>query len=189
MTNSNDVMKNDTLGRKPISVELLVKVAVMAAITFVSAYVLHVPYINGNVLHLGDGMVFIGAVILGPVWGAVSAAIGMSLFDVISGYAVWAPFTFVIKAVMALVAGLFAAGLRAEVVKRSAWVKALIGMILGALLMVAGYYVAEGLLYGNWKTPVLMIPGNLAQSGFGVIVGMVILMALWRTAFKRYFLK
>lgn len=189
MTGLNDLSKDGNNPRSIRSVEMLVKVAVMAALTFVAAFALHVPYINGNVLHMGDGLVFIGAIVLGPVGGAISAAIGMSLFDVISGYAAWAPFTFVIKAVMALIAGYFALGLRNQEVKKSDWIKAAIGMALGAAFMCAGYYFAEGVLYGNWQSPILSLPGNIAQSGLGVVIGIIVTAALWKTPFKKNFVK
>ena len=192
MTGFNDLSKDNNKVNnvnQAINVEKLVTIAVMAALTFVAAFVLHIPYINGNVLHMGDGFVFIGAIILGPVGGAISAAIGMSLFDVISGYAVWAPFTFVIKAVMAIIVGFLSNGLRSQEVKTSDWVKAIIGMIIAASFMCAGYYVAEGLIYGNWQSPILSLPGNIAQSGLGVVVAILVTGALWKTPFKRDFIK
>ena len=192
MTGFNDLSKDNSKVNnmdKTVSVERLVTIAVMAALTFVAAFILHIPYINGNVLHMGDGFVFIGAIILGPVGGAISAAIGMSLFDVISGYAVWAPFTLVIKAVMAIIVGCLSNGLRSQDVKTSDWVKATIGMIIAALFMCAGYYVAEGLIYSNWQSPILSVPGNIAQSGLGVVVAILVTGALWKTPFKRDFIK
>lgn len=184
MTNTKDLQDGKMTRNEGINVGLIVRTAVMAAITFVAAFLLHVPYINGNVLHLGDGMVFIGAIVLGPVMGAVSAGIGMGLFDILSGYAVWAPFTLIIKAAMAFTAGYIGSSLRNEEIKGIDWLKAGIGMVLGALIMCAGYYGAEGLLYGNWQSPMLAIPGNLAQSGFGVLIGMAVLVALWKTPLK-----
>lgn len=189
MTDLNGVSRGLNNPKRVIGVEMLVKVAVMSAITFVAAFALHIPYINGNVLHMGDGMVFIGAIVLGPVWGAVSAAIGMSAFDIISNYPLWAPFTFIIKAGMALIVGYAALGLRGEDVRRMDWIKAAIGMVVAAIFMCGGYYIAEGIIYGNWQSPILSLPGNIAQSGLGVIVGLVITGALWKTPFKKEFVK
>jgi len=189
MTDYNGVSRGMNNPKSIIGVEMLVKIAVMAAITFVAAFTLHIPYINGNVLHMGDGMVLIGAVVLGPVGGAISAAIGMSTFDVISGYAVWAPFTFIIKAGTALIAGYLSLGLRSEEIRKLDWVKAAVGMIFGAIFMCAGYYAAEGIIYGNWQAPVLSLPGNIAQSGLGVVVGLLVTAALWKTPFKKNFVK
>lgn len=41
-------------------------------------------------------------------------------------------------------------------------------------LVIVGYYVAEGLIYGNWIAPVSSVPGNIVQ----IAVAMVIVLPL-----------
>ncbi|MGH4050710.1 MAG: ECF transporter S component [Clostridium sp.] len=82
----------------------IVQISLMAAITFIATWVIHVPTFMG-VLHLGDSMIFLSAILFGRKKSAISSAVGMCLFDIISGYTLWAPFTLIIKGVMGYIAG------------------------------------------------------------------------------------
>ena len=42
------------------------------------------------------------------------------------------------------------------------------------MIKIAGYYIAEGIIYGNWITPVSSIPGNLLQVGVAAVVVLII---------------
>lgn len=85
----------------------IVQISLMAAIIFIATSVIHVPTFMG-VLHLGDSMVFLSAILLGRKKSAVASAVGMSLFDLLNGYTYWAPFTLIIKGVMGYIAGTIA---------------------------------------------------------------------------------
>ena len=78
--------------------------ALMIAIIFISANLIRIPTVGGFV-HLGDCMVLLAAALLGKKRGALASGIGMALVDLYSGYIIWAPFTFIIKALMAYIAG------------------------------------------------------------------------------------
>ena len=77
--------------------------ALMIAIIFISANLIRIPTVGGFV-HLGDCMVLLAAALLGKKRGALASGIGMALVDLYSGYIIWAPFTFIIKALMAYIA-------------------------------------------------------------------------------------
>lgn len=120
-----------------VDTRILVYIGIMAAITYVATAMIQIRTFMG-VVHLGDSMVLLGAVLLGKKKGAVSAAIGMTLFDVLSGYLMWAPFTFVIKAVMAYIVG--------TIVYRNNYegknvLNNLVAFILAALWMIVGYFL------------------------------------------------
>ena len=42
-------------------------------------------------------MLFIVSIIFGPKKGAIAGAVGMGLFDLVSGWTLWAPFTIVAR--------------------------------------------------------------------------------------------
>ena len=44
--------------------------------------------------------------------------------------------------------------------------------------MLAGYYIAEVILYGNWASPVASIPGNITQLVVGLIISVPLTKAL-----------
>ena len=87
------------------SVQKLTVSAVFAALILVSTMFLSIKLPNGYA-NLGDGFVIVGALLLGKYYGACAAAIGTGLADLFEGYALYAPATIIIKALMALVAAL-----------------------------------------------------------------------------------
>lgn len=160
-----------------ITVLDMVQVSLMAAIIYISTAVINVPSHMG-VIHLGDSMVFVAAVILGKKKGAAAAAVGMCLFDLLSPYAIWAPFTFVIKGTMAFIAGSIA--YRKEYEGNGIWNNAL-GFVLGGIWMIGAYYLAGVLLlhfYFNnplnqsFITSLADIPGNVTQVIFGIVIAL-----------------
>ena len=42
------------------------------------------------------------------------------------------------------------------------------------VIKVVGYYIAEGIIYGNWIAPVTSIPGNLVQIGVAAVIVLLI---------------
>ena len=55
---------------------------------------------NGGLIHLGNVPLFLMAMLFGRKTGMLAGGIGMGLFDLLSGWTAWAPFTFVIVGVM-----------------------------------------------------------------------------------------
>ena len=55
-------------------------------------------------INLGDAIVLLCAFLLPPSYAFFAAGIGSMLADIFSGYAVYAPATFIIKGLMALAA-------------------------------------------------------------------------------------
>lgn len=85
----------------------IVLTGLMMALVTLSTSVIKIPTTNGYI-HLGDGFVFLSAIILGPFYGAFAAGVGSMMADILGGYAQWALPTLVIKALMALLVGLIA---------------------------------------------------------------------------------
>ncbi len=127
-----------------------------------------IPFTQGYV-HLGDGIIFSGLLLLGMRYGAVAAGIGAGLGDLLSGYAVWAPWSFVIKVGMVIIAGMVLKQFR----KKNNWTKA-IAMSIGGIFMIAGYYVAEGIMYGNYAAPLVSIPWNVGQVAVGIVIALIV---------------
>lgn len=60
-------------------------------------------------------------------------------------------------------------------------------MTLGGLFMAAGYFVAEGIMYGNFGTAALGIPWNIGQFVVGMILAEILSAALQKTPAEKYF--
>lgn len=153
------------------------------------------PFTNGYV-HLGDTMIFLAVIVLGKKYGCLAAGVGSALADLLAGYTHYVPWTFVIKAVMALMIGIalehFAENKTSG--KHSAnehpiRVRLLeaVALIPAGLEMIAGYYVAASLMRGNWVTPLFSVPGNIAQYIVCAVIAALLAAALKQTSARRYF--
>lgn len=58
--------------------------------------------------HLGNVFCVLAALFIGPFWGGLSGAVGMTIADLTSGYVTSAPKTFLLKLCIGLIAGFFA---------------------------------------------------------------------------------
>ena len=67
--------------------------ALMAALTCIATMIIKIPTPTLGYIHLGDGLVLLCGIVLGPLGGALSAGIGSMFADIFSGYASWAPAT------------------------------------------------------------------------------------------------
>ena len=85
----------------------LILAALFAALSCVATMSIRIPTPGtGGYIHPGDAIVILSGVILGPVWGFFAGGIGSALSDLIGGYFIYVPITFVIKGLVALAAGL-----------------------------------------------------------------------------------
>ena len=136
--------------------------------------------INGGLIHLGNTMLFLAAIVFGKRKGAIAGAFGMGLFDIVSGWVAWAPFTFMIRGIMGYAIGsiAYANGRKGE---HFLW--NLAGIMVSGVVMIVGYYITEGVLYGNWIAPMTSIPGNAIQILIGTATGLPAAAAVKRTKF------
>lgn len=148
----------------------LIMAALFAALACVATMIIKVPtpgtegYIN-----LGDAIVILCGVILGPVWGFLAAGIGSCLADLIGGYFVYVPITFVIKGLVALCAGLVYRAIGKTKTTRYAGV-------IDIILVAGGYFVCEYFIYGAGAAA--SIPGNIIQGIGGLVISAILYPAL-----------
>jgi len=147
---------------------------------------------QGGYAHLGNVMLFPIAIMFGKRKGAIAGAFGMGLFDVLSSYTVWAPFTFIIRGIMGYIIGSFAWS-KDRRGKSIFWNT--VGIVISSLIMIIGYFIAEVILlkFGlaplpeelpKWLdaikiniyfiSPLISLPGNLIQIAIGLVAGLPI---------------
>ena len=130
--------------------QAIVVTAMCIALTYIFTAVVNIrlPFApNGGLIHLGNVPLF--------------------LADLFSGWTAWAPFTFIIVGLMG-----FSVGAITEKKKGFCW--KVVAILVACVIKIAGYYIAEGIIYGNWITPVSSIPGNLLQVGVAAVVVLII---------------
>lgn len=80
----------------------------MAALCFVGYSVFPAISASGTKVHVGNAFVVLGSLLLGGPIGGLAGAIGLSLADILGGFAASAPRTFICKLVIGLMVGLIA---------------------------------------------------------------------------------
>lgn len=179
MSNTSTTTKKSVVSSADI--RFLTITALFIALTYVFTAFINVRLpiaANGGLIHLGNVPLFLCAIIFGKKSGAIAGSVGMGLFDLLSGWTAWAPFTFIVVALMG-----YAVGAITE--KHHGFGYNVLAMIVAAVLKVGGYYIAEGIIYGNWIAPAASIPGNLIQVGVAAIIVLIIVEPL-RKVGKRY---
>ena len=176
------VAKVDSIEENKVNVKEITITAMFIALVFVFTAFINIRLPiggNGGLIHLGNIPLFIAAFIFGKKTGCIAGGVGMALFDLLSGWTIWAPFTLVIVGLMGYVVGYIAK--KSEKRKTLAY---LLAIILACIIKVFGYYFAEVMLYGNFLAPIASIPGNVIQVSFAGVVTLLVVKQLRIAAVK-----
>ncbi|PJI07720.1 MULTISPECIES: ECF transporter S component [Clostridium] len=156
----------------------IVQIALMAAVIFAATKLTGIPVGLGykGVVHVGDSMVFIAAIILSRRNAFFASAIGMSLFDILSTAPMWTPFTFVIKGIMAYIAASIA---YKKNYNGNNIIINLVGCILGGIWMIGAYYFSGAfldhyLMKFPWNQCFILQATHIAPDVAQVVVGIII---------------
>ena len=141
--------------------------ALLAALTCVTTMIIKIPSPLKGYLNLGDCVVLLSGWMLNPAYGFLAAGLGSALADLFSGYIVYAPATFVIKGLMALIAFYGFKSLHHKIGNLPS--RIIVGL-LAEVVMILGYYGFEGFLYG-FGPSLVNIPANAIQGLAGLILG------------------
>ena len=157
----------------------LVISALMAALICVATWLIKLPMPMGYI-HVGDAPVILAAFLLSPGYGFLAAGLGSCLADLFAGYAVYAPVTFVIKGCMILaVHGI----LQLWKTPKKPLTAQITAGVLAETLMVLGYYIFEGFLYG-FGVALSAIPFNAVQGVAGLALGLLLVRVLKTRRFE-----
>ena len=138
----------------------LILSAIFSALTFCLTFIIQIPIpVTGGYINLGDGIVLISGFILGPLYGGFASAIGSSLADLVSGYAIYAFPTAIIKFSMAFVAGLLFKHLKKNTLS------VILCSGIAELIMIAGYFIFEAYVLGlGWAVALPSVTSNIFQA-------------------------
>ncbi|MBQ2391740.1 MAG: ECF transporter S component [Clostridia bacterium] len=159
---SNSTQNNTT--------QRIVMAALLAALTCVATMIIKIPSPLKGYLNLGDCVVLLAGWMLSPTYGFLAAGLGSALADTFSGYVTYVPATFVIKGLMALIAFYGFKLLHSKLGNISSRI---ISGIVAEVVMVAGYFIFEGFLYG-FGPSLVNIPANVIQGIAGLIIGTIL---------------
>ncbi len=144
--------------------------ALMTALTCIATIIIKIPSPLKGYVNLGDCVVLLAGWTLSPVYAFLAAGIGSALADILSGYIVYAPATFLIKGLMSIIAFY---GFNFLQKKFGNFPSEIISGITAEIMMVFGYFVFEGFMYGFIPSAV-NIPANCMQGLAGIIIGIAL---------------
>ncbi len=144
--------------------------AMFASMVCVSTICIQIASPMGGYINLGDALVLMSALLLGPVYGAIAAGLGSALADIITGYAYYAPGTLIIKAATAITAALLLRALNRHCTKLPQTLRFIIAGIPGEILMVLGYLFYAWIFLSYGSGAIASVPGNMVQAAAGIVI-------------------
>ena len=164
-------MKNKNATQK------LVLAALLAALTCVATMIIKIPSPLKGYMNLGDCVVLTAGWLLSPLYGFLAAGLGSALADIFSGYFVYAPATFLIKGLMALAAWYIYKALHKKI---NSPASRIISCFIAEIIMILGYYIFEGFMYG-FEASLVNMPANAVQGIAGLVLGFVLIKIFEKT--------
>lgn len=163
---------------KDLEIRDIVLSGVMIALVAVFTLTIRVPFaLTRGYFNFSDVGVFLASFAFGPWMGLIAGGIGGALADVVGGYPMFAPLTFLAHGLEGFVAGAIAG--------RSFNLPRMIaGWAAGALVMVGFYFVGEAYVFQMGVGPAVSeaVSINLPQ----VVVGGVVSIPLVAALLKAY---
>lgn len=164
---------------KTQKIKLMCLAGVFTALVYVFTAYLHIPSHTGYT-HVGDGFIYLAACLLPLPYAAFVGAVGALLADCLTGFAIWAPGSVIIKAVAVL---FFVRKSEKIITLRNA-----LALLPASAVCIGGYYLYEAIITGNFVAPIAGIPGYITQSVLSSILFVVLGLALDKIKAKDHIL-
>lgn len=157
-------------------VKLICIAGIFTAVVYVFTAYLHIPSHTGYT-HVGDGFIYLAACLLPLPYAMFVGAGGALLADCLTGFAIWAPGSVIIK----IVAVLFFSRKGKKIV----CLRNILALIPAWAVCIGGYYLYESLITSNFISPLSGIPGYVTQSVLSSILFIVAGMAIDKLNIKQ----
>ncbi|WP_294757211.1 ECF transporter S component [uncultured Lactobacillus sp.] len=156
------------------SLKQLVLLALLTAINVVVSriFIIPMPLTHGNI-NLCDAIIYLVALLYGPVAGGIVGGLSGFLLDLLGGYGQFMLFSLVVHGLEGFFVGLVFRywNLGNQIVK------AAVAGAIGVLLMVTGYFVTNTVLY-TFAAGFASLFTNTIQGVVGVVIAIVLLPSL-----------
>lgn len=157
---------------RDVNIGRMTLIALMGALIFVLTALARIPVpATGGYVHLGDAAIAFTAFAFGPWVAMFAGGIGTAMADVL-GYPQWAVFSLLIHGAQGLAMGWI-------VQKRINTMTVLLSVVVGATIVVAGYFAAGAFLVGVGAASLELIPNTL-QGISGGLIGVPLYLAVRR---------
>lgn len=155
--------------------------AMFAAMVF-ALTMLHVPIGAGGYIHVGDAVIYVVALLMGGPWAFLSAAIGAAVADLVSGVAVYAIPSMIIKVLIAVPFVMIS-----KKSEKLLNVKSALFTVLSGAITILGYFVTDLIVYREGA--VADLSANVIQAVGSAVVFLILAFALDRADIKTRFKK
>lgn len=136
----------------------------MIALVCIATMAIQIPIpATHGYINIGDTIIFVSSILFGPVSGMIAGGIGSALADILSGYTHWAIFTLIIKGIEGYLVGMLLS-------KNTTVIKSIIATLIGAIIMVFGYFIGGAILEGSFAASATSIPSNSIQGFVSIIL-------------------
>ena len=152
-------MKNDHVYKMSLS-------ALFAALCYIGFAYFKIDIPVGSektAFHLGNVFCVLAALFIGPFWGGMAGAVGMTIADLTSGYVTSAPKTFVLKLCIGLIAGVVAHKVFNISKEQERKVPVSVATALSCTAGMAFNVVADPVVGYFYKTYLLGVPQDAAK--------------------------
>ena len=149
----------------------LVYTALFTALCCIATMLIQIPLAATNgYIHLGDAFVILSGIILGKKYGGFAAGVGSAFADLFTGYAYFAPITFVIKFLTAFCTAVIYKRVTGLHVNKMFAV--ILGGITAIVIVTGGYFIYNYLMIG--PAALLSVPGNIVQGLSGLVISFLL---------------
>lgn len=161
-------------------IKLMCITGVFTAITYIFTAYFHIPSHTGYT-HIGDAFIYIAACLLPLPYAATVGAVGALLADCLTGFAIWAPASVIIKSLAVLC---FSRKNEKIVCLRN-----ILALIPAWFVCIFGYYFYESIITCNFIAPFAGIAGYITQCTLSSIVFIILGSTLDKIKAKNYIFK
>ena len=156
----------------------LTMTALFAALVCIATMFIHLPVpMTGGYVHIGDAFIYLAAAMLPMPYAMAASAIGAGLADAFSGYVVYVLPTVIIKALLILP---FSAKGDKIITLRT-----LAASIVASVIGIAGYFVADWIIYTNMATALANMFAGMVQPFSSIVVFVALGYALDKSNVKK----
>lgn len=146
----------------------LVTAAMFAALACVATMSIRIPTPGtGGYIHPGDAVVILSGIFLSPQAAFLAAGMGSAMADLLGGYMIYVPITFVIKGLAAFLGSYAFERLKGRF--KTMYPAVAAAGFIDLVLVAGGYCFCEAFIYGL-PAALASVPSNLLQGGAGLVI-------------------
>ena len=164
--------------RKKSSALRISLIAITTAIVAVFTIAIRVPTPVGGYVSLCDVAVVFVSATFGPVTGFIAGGVGTAIADLAGGFGQWAPVSFVVHGLEALLIALIVRKNPDSLSLR------ILSALVAVVVVAGGYFLLTGAFLIGFGAALPEVPANIVQSAVGVLFGLPLSLAV-RKAYRK----